>query len=222
MCGKVYPGDEWIVVSGISFIQGLGISKRNFVSKDTWVLQLSNMEWLQGPALPQKVCFGAMVASSDGKSIFMLGGKHSEIASESLTTVFKFRCHNKQLDTCQWHQMEQRLKYPRHTFLAFRIPLEQTPCDDVKIDEGEDNLCFHEHLFMVGDGFCDDVTNSILCRYDGGDCCFAAIDDHFCTSCICHEDNEKHDVWTSTTQISLSKDCPKGLSEISGKSIFSG
>ena len=28
----------------------------------------------------------------------------------------------------------------------------------------------------VGDGFCDDMTNSFQCNYDGGDCCGSNVD----------------------------------------------
>ena len=44
----------------------------------------------------------------------------------------------------------------------------------------------------VGDGYCDDHTNSELCLYDGGDCCLYAITDDYCTDCICHQDGTRH------------------------------
>ena len=38
---------------------------------------------------------------------------------------------------------------------------------------------------LVGDGYCDDVTNTADCNYDGGDCCLDAIQTNFCFNCIC-------------------------------------
>ena len=43
--------------------------------------------------------------------------------------------------------------------------------------------CLSEHL--IGDGYCDDVTNNAICNYDGGDCCFAKTNTLFCTECQC-------------------------------------
>ena len=48
---------------------------------------------------------------------------------------------------------------------------------------------------MVGDGECDDLTNTHDCQYDQGDCCFEYIDDTYCITCICHETGLKHNVF---------------------------
>ena len=37
----------------------------------------------------------------------------------------------------------------------------------------------------VGDGYCDDVINTELCNYDGGDCCGSSIDTTYCFECQC-------------------------------------
>ncbi len=215
LCGKVslLPADEWIIVSGILLPKGEPLSKPSLVLRDTWIWQLSELKWHPGPILPQKVCCGAMVTSSDDQSIFMLGGKHSDLAYESLTYVFKFRCHGHNTENCHWHQMKQHLKYPRHSFLALQVPFEESTCEPTIEEE---TGCFHAHLFLAGDGYCDDQTNSILCHFDGGDCCTASIVDHFCQECICHKDNTNHEIWTSTTHMPLSKDCPLKLSRVSG------
>ena len=39
----------------------------------------------------------------------------------------------------------------------------------------------------VGDGYCDDITNNLICNYDGGDCCLSNITTHYCRECICIE-----------------------------------
>ena len=41
---------------------------------------------------------------------------------------------------------------------------------------GEDcgqKVCIHKD--WIGDGFCDDLTNTPGCNYDGGDCCLGTI-----------------------------------------------
>ena len=37
----------------------------------------------------------------------------------------------------------------------------------------------------VGDGYCDDVTNTFECNFDGGDCCGSDVNTEFCTFCLC-------------------------------------
>ena len=39
----------------------------------------------------------------------------------------------------------------------------------------------------VGDGYCDDVSNTATCGYDGGDCCGDNVNTLFCFTCACHE-----------------------------------
>ena len=43
---------------------------------------------------------------------------------------------------------------------------------------------------MVGDGYCDDETNTDGCLFDGGDCCGPDVKTKSkpCTLCICYED----------------------------------
>ena len=42
------------------------------------------------------------------------------------------------------------------------------------------------HPAWLGDGFCDDITNTIECDYDGGDCCMSDINTQYCEVCLCH------------------------------------
>ena len=39
---------------------------------------------------------------------------------------------------------------------------------------------------LVGDGFCNDETNSEICNYDGGDCCLDMNDTNHCSDCTCY------------------------------------
>ena len=45
--------------------------------------------------------------------------------------------------------------------------------------------CHTGLLNIYGDGFCDDVTNTPECNYDGGDCCGDNVKEDFCFNCIC-------------------------------------
>ena len=39
---------------------------------------------------------------------------------------------------------------------------------------------------MVGDGVCNDETNTAVCNYDGGDCCLNVINTDHCSECTCY------------------------------------
>ena len=42
-------------------------------------------------------------------------------------------------------------------------------------------------LRLIGNGFCNDETNSLECNFDGGDCCGACVNTNLCTECVCHK-----------------------------------
>ena len=37
----------------------------------------------------------------------------------------------------------------------------------------------------IDDGYCDDLTNTQNCNYDGGDCCGSNVNTQYCTECQC-------------------------------------
>ncbi len=39
--------------------------------------------------------------------------------------------------------------------------------------------------FFSGDGFCDDELNTMVCGYDGNDCCAEDSANYSCTECAC-------------------------------------
>ena len=45
--------------------------------------------------------------------------------------------------------------------------------------------CPTEHQSWIGDGYCDDVTNTEVCNYDGGDCCLENVVVDYCIECLC-------------------------------------
>ena len=63
-----------------------------------------------------------------------------------------------------------------------------------------------EENLWVEDGFCDDLSNVLLCDYDGGDCCLDLIQSDYCDDCICHLTGEKHDTIASPGTGSLPGD----------------
>ena len=57
---------------------------------------------------------------------------------------------------------------------------------------GDASTCEIGVPHWVGDDFCDDVNNNVMCGFDGGDCCPphakpAGIWDWYCNDCECLE-----------------------------------
>ena len=48
-------------------------------------------------------------------------------------------------------------------------------------------VCTHND--WIGDGYCDDATNTEICNFDGGDCCSENIVITFCKVCECIGEN---------------------------------
>ena len=44
------------------------------------------------------------------------------------------------------------------------------------------------HIWLIGNGFCDDATNTANCNFDGGECCDPNTNNDWCQDCICYED----------------------------------
>ena len=58
------------------------------------------------------------------------------------------------------------------------------PCQTPTIFEG----CPPLHIWLIGNGFCDDATNTANCNFDGGECCDPNTNNDWCQDCICYED----------------------------------
>ena len=43
-----------------------------------------------------------------------------------------------------------------------------------------------DNIPLVGDGVCNDESNTPVCNYDGGDCCLNVINIDHCSECICY------------------------------------
>ncbi len=44
---------------------------------------------------------------------------------------------------------------------------------------------------FLGDGACDDDTNTPECEYDGGDCCLPEVITDYCDLCECIQEEEE-------------------------------
>ena len=53
----------------------------------------------------------------------------------------------------------------------------------------------------VADGYCDDIANTDICYWDGGDCCGPNRVIDYCTECQCHETTTT--TTTTTTKVTL-------------------
>ena len=51
-----------------------------------------------------------------------------------------------------------------------------------------DLLQAYGYSTAIGNGFCNDETNTAACNYDGGDCCGSCINKRYCSKCACHGD----------------------------------
>ena len=55
----------------------------------------------------------------------------------------------------------------------------------------------------VADGHCDDIANTEICNWDGGDCCGPNPDIDYCVECQCHETTSTTSTTTSTTSTTI-------------------
>ena len=46
-----------------------------------------------------------------------------------------------------------------------------------------------QYWALQGNGFCDDVSNTIACNFDGGDCC-GIVKKGTCVECQCKQESE--------------------------------
>ena len=46
--------------------------------------------------------------------------------------------------------------------------------------------CENHLLGLIGDSVCDDIVNTEVCSFDGGDCCYKDSDFGTCSNCTCY------------------------------------
>jgi hypothetical protein len=75
--------------------------------------------------------------------------------------------------------------YTTHTFYLLEIYFFLIYSHKISI-EFLFNLGCH-NLTLVGNGLCEDETNTLECNFDDGDCCGSNITTSHCTECQCLE-----------------------------------
>lgn len=56
-------------------------------------------------------------------------------------------------------------------------------CECLEITTPNPDLCSKPEF--IGDGYCDDITNTEKCDFDGGDCCVEQPNHRYCDNCTC-------------------------------------
>ena len=59
------------------------------------------------------------------------------------------------------------------------------------------------HIDWLGDGYCDDDTNTLECNFDNGDCCGCSVNTDYCTTCQCRKGGGELCETTSTTTTTI-------------------
>ncbi len=164
--------------------------------------------WMKGPYLPSRVCCGALVSGFDQRAMFMVGGRfNTEIGQQGLlSSIYKFRCWSDNVGDCHWQLLDQQLDTPRADFVGLMVPAHMTSCAGNSTSSL--NECFHENRLQVGDGICDDLSNTKACHFDGGDCCGLEIVAFFCRDCYCYQDSMTRPTITTVGRVeTYSKSC---------------
>ncbi len=66
-----------------------------------------------------------------------------------------------------------------------------------EVRERDDSRC-SANSFMIGDGVCDEATNTEECLFDGNDCCLENKNTDLCQDCFCRLEREHYSHGCST------------------------
>ncbi len=179
------------------------------VSKGTYIWSSLSESWHIGSHLPRRVCCGSLVSSWYQRSLFLFGGRFNAMNGDEglLATIYKFRCWSSSVGDCHWQLLDQELEAPREEFVAVMVPSDMIDCEE---EVSGLEKCFQESRILIGDGICDDIANTEVCLFDGGDCCRPEIVGYFCVFCTCQESSKEHPTITTTSTddlITMSKSC---------------
>ena len=61
--------------------------------------------------------------------------------------------------------------------------------------------CESHVIALIGDSICDDVANTEVCSFDGGDCCHKNSDFGACSNCTCYVNIIEIEVETKINEI---------------------
>lgn len=108
-CGSFYSdyhGSQMVAIVG-------GYAGSQYTNS-TELIRADNLERLEGPWLPKKLCCMAVVTNPAGNGLWAIGGSSGY---EYQATIYELTCP---LDTgCQWKTLEQKLKVARNAHVAF-------------------------------------------------------------------------------------------------------
>ena len=65
--------------------------------------------------------------------------------------------------------------------------------------------CENHLLVLIGDSVCDDIVNTEVCSFDGGDCCYKDSDFGTCSNCTCYV----HVIEVQEEESQIKNDLPK-------------
>ena len=65
--------------------------------------------------------------------------------------------------------------------------------------------CENHLLGLIGDSVCDDIANTEVCSFDGGDCCYKDSDFGTCSNCTCYV----HVIEVQEEESQIKNDLPK-------------
>ena len=72
-----------------------------------------------------------------------------------------------------------------------------------------DNMEWNGNV-LLGDGYCDDHLNIMVCNYDEGDCCGSNVNTQYCTECQCLEGGGGSTGTTTPSGTTASGGCNQG------------
>ena len=107
--------------------------------------------------------------------IFLFGGYDGGFFSSA---IYQFSCSS---GICSWVSLNQGLKVARQYTVAIPVP-------DSFCLEPEGTTTPSCNQDWIGDAYCDDINNNVVCNFDDGDCCGPNVNTQYCTECLCLEE----------------------------------
>ena len=115
-CSEIeIDGKQYIIIAGGSF----QIDQKVLSSTELLDRYDFSQGWQKGADLPTPLHSHQMVSSPDKKKVYAIGGKFGIHAGEY--NIYQYTCSG-DITTCQWNQIETKLKERRNAFVAMPIP----------------------------------------------------------------------------------------------------
>merc|ERR1711860_66068 len=106
-----------IVAGGMDYPKGLDSTK--------WIdLEEDSPTWIEGPKLPRGLSGLTLVETTQGT--YALGGHDGRI---DRSEVLKLDCPGNQIQSCQWHEMLEKLEVGRSLHVSLSLPESYDICN---------------------------------------------------------------------------------------------